>query len=53
MPKEYWDTVAHLEEWLTQKKSVIGVSVSNKIRKRRNKKKDLRFYNHLSIDAQE
>ena len=37
--KEYWDIVARSEERLAQKKGVTSVSISNKTRKRRNKRK--------------
>ena len=39
MLKEYWDTVARSQDWLTQNKGVESVSVSNKINKRSNDKR--------------
>ena len=37
--KEYWDTVAHSRERLTQNKGVESVSVPNKINRRSNHKR--------------
>ena len=35
--KKYWNTIAYSKEWLIQNKGVIGVNVSNKITRRKNK----------------